>query len=34
MRIATGDVRFTKGEDSSIVMRVAGYFTQGAMLSV
>ena len=34
MCIATGDLRFLKGEDSSIVMRVARYFTQGAMLSV
>ncbi len=29
MRIATGDVRFTKGEDSSIVMSETGCFTQG-----
>lgn len=34
MRIAAGNLRFLKGEDSRIVMRVAGYFTQGAMLSV
>ena len=34
MRIDAGNLRFLKGEDSRIVMRVAGYFTQGAMLSV
>ena len=34
MCIATGDVRFTKGENSSIVMSETGYFAQGAMLSV
>lgn len=33
MRIDAGNLRFLKGEDSRIVMRVAGYFTQGAMLS-
>ena len=34
MRIAAGNLRFLKGEDSRIVRRVAGYFAQGAMLSV
>ena len=34
MRIAAGNLRFLKGEESRIVMRVAGYFAQGAMLSV
>ena len=34
MRIDAGNLRFLKGEDSRIVMCVAGYFTQGAMLSV
>lgn len=34
MRIDAGNLRLLKGEDSRIVMRVAGYFTQGAMLSV
>ena len=29
MRIDAGNLRFLKGEDSRIVMRVAGYFTQG-----
>ena len=29
MRIAAGNLRFLKGEDSSIVMSEMGYFTQG-----
>ena len=29
MCITTGDVRFTKGENSSIVMSETGYFAQG-----
>lgn len=29
MRIAAGNLRFLKGEDSRIVMRVAGYLHRG-----
>lgn len=34
MRIDAGNLRFLKGEDSRIVMLVAGYFTQGAFENV